>query len=1046
MTNNLQQNHILVGLGGTGGKVLKAFKKRLFQEFTPEERAKLPIGFLYVDTTDEMMHPGDKSWYVLGENAQFNANEFLFIKGIPLEDVFARPSTYPGLKGVVGDPYVMRKSIGSLGVAAGQMRRAGRILFGANVSPYRTAMENVYTRVNSVSKASGTCIYIFGGLAGGTGSGSIVDVIAQTRKIPAFKEEYRTLPGGKAVGTNIVAYTMIPEIAPPAGSDEGRYHANGYAALTELNGLMTGAWKPFDLTGMSPTGRLEFEGIPKIADGLMVYTNENEKGFTLESHHELPQIVADFVYSKVFIEFNEKTTGPFIRSATFENITEPNEMYEKAKNGAIVPYRSRTVGSFGIKRIVVPEEEIKEYFTYSLSRQALLQLRYNNWNDDLGFRDAPANIDWNDYVKGQDRKLGSPLENWHFSDKHLMLDIPVLPSDEGKWGTFTAYWNKVVPKWLEDAQSTQQPIAKLNELCAKGLQSGFRGAGVTDFFAGKKEAREKHADEIVQRMEADLFDKWASGTFSLFNLLELSDAIQAETQSKIKQFEDRAVKLRQLLDKLEQERQAKAQEYNDAGLITRGLRGKQMLAGYSEIMQKICLRRTEVEGVSFATDLLKVLAGKENQLRSRMERFVSTVNDSIKETEQQVSALCKDEVNTDDLEGTVIRYYDQAKVKEFTQSIIHSKKHQEGISTAVRQEILRHIGTEKTFGHANAAIDQDVLNDIFEKTVRDKVISIHDNTLIEAGEKLINRNILEQLSEKYNSAEDLQAFARKIISESGVLVRFNPSEVSRSVANNPVTQVGTTVLRRIVLVNMPKVEGNEKVHKFAENLKVALENATDASITVHVDMSGNRMNEITVMSVAYCFPLRCLQNLTFYKEKFDYLTTETATMSASEVRKYKVILFGEGSGGEGLPNLFLTPEKQKSQLRKEYMSWIMLAYVGGLIKYGDIQDGTGRKAYGTVEVDEDLGLESLQPLAFKFSEIGQSERFTEDFCEDIKAQVEKLFSEKYLHVENRISELRPKIQELLNGTLLPETGNNQGSQEFLEFAAAAKKAIEIIKQ
>ena len=91
-----QQNHILVGLGGTGGKVLKAFKKRLFQEFTPEERAKLPIGFLYVDTTDEMMHPGDKSWYVLGENAQFNANEFLFIKGIQLEQVFASPSSYPG--------------------------------------------------------------------------------------------------------------------------------------------------------------------------------------------------------------------------------------------------------------------------------------------------------------------------------------------------------------------------------------------------------------------------------------------------------------------------------------------------------------------------------------------------------------------------------------------------------------------------------------------------------------------------------------------------------------------------------------------------------------------------------------------------------------------------------------------------------------------------------------------------------------------------------------------------------------------------------------
>ena len=331
--------------------------------------------------------------------------------------------------------------------------------------------------------------------------------------------------------------------------------------------------------------------------------------------------------------------------------------------------------------------------------------------------------------------------------------------------------------------------------------------------------------------------------------------------------EDRAVKLRQLLDKLEAERQEKAEEYNHAGLIVKQLKGKQMLATYSETMQKICQRRTEVEGIGFAVDMMKVLVGKENTLRSRLERFVATVNDAIKATEKQVGSLCKDEVDTDSLEGTVIRYYDQPKVKEFTNMMIHSKKHQENISGAVRQEILRLIGSEKTFARANSAIDQDALTNIFEKTVREKVISIHDNTLVEAGEKLINRNILEQLSEKYQSAEDLQIFAQKIVSESGVLTRFNSSEVNRSVPNNPVTVVGTTVMRRRVLVNMPKVEGNEKVQKFAENLKTALENATDASISVKVDMSGERQNEIDVMSVAYCFPFRCLQNLAFYRDK-----------------------------------------------------------------------------------------------------------------------------------------------------------------------------------
>lgn len=39
MTKNFcNSNHILVGLGGTGGKILRAFKMRMFEEFPTQER------------------------------------------------------------------------------------------------------------------------------------------------------------------------------------------------------------------------------------------------------------------------------------------------------------------------------------------------------------------------------------------------------------------------------------------------------------------------------------------------------------------------------------------------------------------------------------------------------------------------------------------------------------------------------------------------------------------------------------------------------------------------------------------------------------------------------------------------------------------------------------------------------------------------------------------------------------------------------------------------------------------------------------------------
>ena len=36
-TVNLKNNHILVGLGGTGGKILRAFKMRMFEDFPNED-------------------------------------------------------------------------------------------------------------------------------------------------------------------------------------------------------------------------------------------------------------------------------------------------------------------------------------------------------------------------------------------------------------------------------------------------------------------------------------------------------------------------------------------------------------------------------------------------------------------------------------------------------------------------------------------------------------------------------------------------------------------------------------------------------------------------------------------------------------------------------------------------------------------------------------------------------------------------------------------------------------------------------------------------
>ena len=125
MANEIR-NNILVGLGGTGGKILKAIRKRLNQEYSEEELNSIPISFLYVDSTDT-----DRISKETGED-MFDEGEFLYIQGKNIKDVLKSPSSFPKLAGIIENPEGLMKAIGDVGAAAGQKRRAGRMLFAMN--------------------------------------------------------------------------------------------------------------------------------------------------------------------------------------------------------------------------------------------------------------------------------------------------------------------------------------------------------------------------------------------------------------------------------------------------------------------------------------------------------------------------------------------------------------------------------------------------------------------------------------------------------------------------------------------------------------------------------------------------------------------------------------------------------------------------------------------------------------------------------------------------------------------------------------------------
>lgn len=318
--NSQSPNHILVGLGGTGGKVLEALRKRLFLEFPDKtDRAKLSIGFVYVDSTREMMQYDASSFRVMGMDASFTESEFVDLKSISLSHILDNVDNFPGLKNMVPDVESMRDALGEIGAAAGQKRRAGRILFAANCDKYVTALRMQYDKVRSISRRDSLNIHIFTGLAGGTGSGAIIDAVAQIRAQAWFRD------------ANITVYAMIPELVIPFGYQAGRYHQNGYAALSELNALNVGRFLPCDV--MTGDEHVALDSDLSKQFGLMLYSDVNESGIAVNSSTELPQILADLVYFRMFLEHTEATIE-LIRGLRFEGVGDYCVEYNTKSSGA----------------------------------------------------------------------------------------------------------------------------------------------------------------------------------------------------------------------------------------------------------------------------------------------------------------------------------------------------------------------------------------------------------------------------------------------------------------------------------------------------------------------------------------------------------------------------------------------------------------------------------------------------------------------------------------------------------------------------------------
>lgn len=995
----MEQNHLIIGLGGSGGKIIRHIRKTIernkdSQGGSPSEAR---FEFLYVDTsTDEI--DKKEEWKVLGKDIDLARSQYLINTASSVRPVLDDPDSFPGLKGWI-EPRNIFDFVKPGIAGAAQRRKLGRLVFAQNASRFVKAVEDRMRVLQEGPGRTGAVIHVVCGLAGGTGSGSVVDAVAQIRHKYPNHDQYR-----------ILIYALLPEkdsrrVKDVAGFSN--YYANGYAALAELNAIAVGKYHP---TNLLDGTRLDHD---VYFNGCYLVNNVNEHNIQFEVESEVPRIVAEFIFQKTL---NKEWEG-LGRAEKGENDIKNFESEDD-----IGKARAKLFLSFGIKRIVVPEQEIKEFLAYGFAEQATRQLMFNNFRQGEGYADEAVEKDW-----GSEARKPETVQSLLLSDAHLMLESGILEDDakNAMWKPVRDYWkqivNRLAPEIKADPGIEQTTwLHVLNSRLSKVFDDTYRTmGGVRKFYEVKGNARLEMARHIGRQIEKELFSRWKVGTASLIQLRQFTDAMVDSLDERLGIFTDEIAKAPTVLQAVQQRMAELNGQFNKVGFLGKHLTDRRS-ALFSDLAmqhQDYYVLSTQLEGKKFAVSLIPFVKDELVTLRGLIDEMHQNLAAATERVNQEQAAR----LGTTDA-AYQKRIFDRNAIANVMKAVIVDEPSQAARTQKVRQSIIDLAGTDV---------------DSFEKLVHSVSLGAIISTLSQASASIVEMahaeisktlppvlhvNIVERLQKKYDANPNgLKAFVSELYDESGTMLQFNKIEVDRSVANNAGGSRGTN---HTIGVFLPECENQKDFHT---SLTTMFEEQKDPASDTAV-ASGKLPNEIVIMKIASLMPARFVESLSVLKKHYDGLLND---FNESH------LLHSEGDGKK-LPPLYARSAADISA-RAKRKPFLLVARLLGMIKERQ------NKTTGLTEwvfIYESDGLPAAKILkGARWSDVIDGEYPTE-LQSLIEREVGKRIDSDFKHVEKKDGLL--KDFQAIARERFQAAGEDDQDPEFLALSAMRKPIREII--
>lgn len=1020
-------NHLIIGLGGTGGKILREMRKRIYEEFRSNDPAgKIEIEYLYIDSSEEDLN-SKEGWKTMGTSVHLMPSQKLSIHGIG-SNVLSNLHQYQGIQSFINPTdLTLLDDIGALitdGIG-GQRRRLGRLLFANNLSgpvdkSFTTLLRASVAKLTKKSKEEKVTFHICAGLAGGTGSGSIVDTIAQIQQIYGPQ-------GGMINHNELMLYLYIPEmiVANPS-HDAGYYQANGFAALKELNGLSVNSYKPTDVSGKKMNENGEVKRLLEHCDAFdaaYLFSNVNEHGHKMNIGTDLPAMVSDFLFQKI-IAANLSANGQMARLTNCENNgTEPES------NGAGQPLRSRKFMTFGVTRIEYPETEVEEYVTYSFAKQAARQMQCNLWRDGIGY-DVCSIDEVGAGYKGQlNNKQDKTLDNFKLTDRYLMLSNPIIETPgTSVWKNITAGWESCTQFFAEAAQTSSDKknwLSLFTKDCELQYQENYRGAGVKKFYEAQRGEKKGYAAAIRRIIEESLFNEWLNGDKSILQIEKFIATLITVCEERIPKMQEKIVKYNNYIEEhVNPEISRCNNDWDNIGWLRDAITNAsaKTFSAYKNAKCDLYTHLTRIEGLRYAIELMQAVIFELSSLQNNVKDLSAVILQLTKRIEDKTESKCK---TTEDSNGDakIIKKYDPKMVRSTTKVFTVDHEKQKDNARDVRNAIVSLLGEDgpRSFSLLSEKADINVLEDIFDKECGKNASATMDNLAkTDTTQKMRDVNILEKIKKEYNSDEALEDFIKGLVKSAQCYLQFNNDEIAKGNEDK--------MMRMIQLClpeyNDPSNFRNKFIQKFADMCPGGAFDPEDCLSTNY------KQNQIVVIAAASGFPLRFVANVAVLKSKYE------EKLIGKRAAHNKMVLHTE-TFQEDLPSLF---EKSVDEKKKELIPTVLMAYAMGIVTDKTEQStGISFKAIGFADVFGNISnwlnlgkniLQTVDVLATKDAD-----------AQKVIALVNDKFTKEYLHVAKK-EELKMALGKTVNNEVLPLCGGDDLNPQYKEYLNAALKIVE----